>query len=113
MSDKSRKRMSGEALPVSQILSAVGKNIHLDRKVQEWTVLALWDRVIDPPFQGKTRATRLKRSRQQNELVVQASHAVVAADLTFFLEEYRIRLNAFAPQTGLEIHRIRIDKTHC
>ena len=105
-------RKSSDALPVADILASVGKTLNLDQKVQEWAVLSLWERVIDPCFQTQTRAARVRRVRNQNELVIQVASATVAAELTFSLETYRERLNVFAPQTGLTIHRLKVVQAH-
>ncbi len=101
------KRVTRPVENLSAIIPAVGKSFNLDRKVQEWTVCSLWEQVIDPPFKGKTQATKIKATQTENQLLVMVQSAGVAAELQFFLEEYRDRLNRFAPQTEITIHKIQ------
>lgn len=108
MRDKRKKRLSGPAEQIAQILPAVGRQMNLDKKVQEWSVLSLWEKIIDAPFRGKTQALKIKSTGNRNSLLVKAANAAVAAELTFYLETYQNRINAFTPQTGLVIHRIEI-----
>lgn len=108
---RQKQRRAEEAQSVSAILPLVGRNLGLDRKVQEWSVLSLWDQVIDPAFEGKTKALKIRVNGKQNRLVVGARHSAVATELTFFTETYRTRLNTYANQTGVEIHAIDIQVT--
>lgn len=103
-----KKRQSQPVQAVSYILPVVGKNLNLDQHVQKWSVLALWEQVVDPIFQGKTRAVKIKTLGNQNTLVVQADNAVIASELTFYQETYLQRLNQFAAQTALKLSRVEV-----
>lgn len=106
-SRKTRRR-TGSLQTVSQVLPVVGEQLNLTQKIQEWSVLTLWEQVIDSVFQGKTQAVRLKKVGQNHTLLVNAANSVIATELSFFLEQYRERLNAYAPETGLFIHQITL-----
>ncbi len=103
-----RKKVSGMTQPVSDILAVVGQTLNLDKKAQEWSVLSLWEQVVDPQFKGKTKALRLKSFAQKKIMVIQAQNHSVAAELTFFAEDYRQRMNAFTPQTGITVSQIEV-----
>lgn len=106
-SRKSRRRV-GSLQTVSQVLPVVGEQLNLTQKVQEWSVLTLWEQIIDPIFHGKTQAVRLKKMGQNHTLLVKAANSVIATELGFYLEHYRERLNAYAQETGLHIHQITL-----
>lgn len=105
---KNKKRISTPVLPVSRVLASVGKSLNLDQKVQEWSVLSLWPQVVDEPFRTTSRAVRIQRQGQQNQLLVQVDNASVAAELAFHLEDYLGKIADFAPQTGIVVHRIEL-----
>ncbi len=105
---KRKKRSSTGIQSVSVVLPAVGKKLNLDKKVQEWSLLSLWEQIIDEPFKKTTRAVRVKPYHLQNILMIQVESATVAAELAFYLEKYQNKINAYFLQTGLEIHRIEL-----
>ncbi len=103
-----KPKRAGLMSSVSQVLPQVGKDLRLDERAQEWAVLSLWSRIVDGPFQTTTRASRLRPKGGQNTLTVQVNSATVAAELSFYLEQYRQKLNEYQPQTGLNVQRIEI-----
>lgn len=103
-----KKRASRPIESVSQVLPTVGRQLHLDQKVQEWSVLALWEQIVDSAFQNTTRALKIQSMGGQKQLVVLVTNHALASELTFCLEEYRDRLNGFFPQTGLKIDKIKL-----
>jgi hypothetical protein len=90
------------------VLPVVGKHLNLDKKVQEWSLLSLWAQIVDEPFRLKTRAFKIQRNARENILLIHASHPAVAAELSFYLEKYQNRLNGYAAETGLTVHRIEL-----
>jgi hypothetical protein len=91
---------------IADILPMVGRMLNLDSKVKGFSILALWDRIIDPRFVGQCRAVKIRRAGNQIRLLVQASSAAVASELSFSLHQYCDKLNQFTPQTGMTIHQI-------
>lgn len=104
----SKKRFNTGVRPLADILPVVGERLNLPRKVQEFSVLSLWPQVVEPVFQGRTQAMRIRRVDTKNHLLVRVDHSVVAAELTFHLQTVQNRLNAYAKETGIVIHHIEI-----
>jgi hypothetical protein len=102
------KKRAGQLTSVSHVLPQVGKELRLNERAQEWAVLSLWTRIIDEPFQATTRASRLRPKGGLYTLTVLVNSATVAAELSFFLEQYRQKLNEYRAETGLSVHRIEI-----
>ncbi len=103
-----RKKQQAVAQSVASILPTVGRQLKLDQKVQEWAVLSLWEQIVDNPFKTRSRAVRIRSQRGQNCMTVLAANSAVASELTFYLEEYQNRLNRFAADTRLPVHRIEV-----
>ncbi len=97
-----------ETASITEVLTTLGQKLGLSEKVQEWAVLALWQDVVDPPFQHTTTAHRIVERQGKPILQVKATTSTVAAELIFSLETYRTRLNAYRAETGVELHRIEI-----
>ena len=103
---KRLKRANSTPVTFSSVLPAVCEALRLDDKVREWTVLSLWETILDGPFRGKVPALQIKIKGGQKHLVVKAVDSTVASELTFHLESYRQKLNAYKHETGCEIDRI-------
>lgn len=102
------RRVAGHANPIGDVLPQVSQMLNLDKKVQEWSVMALWEKIIDASFQGATTPLKLKTVNNKTILSVEARHASVAAELMFYTHQYVERLNAFSAQTGITIHQLEI-----
>lgn len=93
---------------IGAVLPAVGKQLHLDDKVREWSVLSLWSRIVDERFAGKTAARGIKRIGGRNILQVAVRGSAVATELGFSLEDYLECYRRYQPQTGLVLHAIEL-----
>jgi len=92
------------------IFPEIVKQLGLERRVQEFSVLALWEKVLaenlPPLFHRKTEAVKLKLVGEKRQLVVRVENASLASELMFHREKLQRQINAFSPQTGITIDDI-------
>ena len=100
-----RPAMEGYAA-VSSLLGEVGRQLRLDDKVQEFSLIRLWPEVAGPDFARQSEAVKVERRNGKARLQVLVFDAGVATNLGFALEGIREALNAYAPQTGVRLDAI-------
>jgi hypothetical protein len=100
------KRMNQPPRRLEGILHAVSQQLQLDQKVQEFAVLAAFERLLPTPV----KRVRLKRNgnNQGHTLWVTVADALSAAEMSMSVAQYQDRLNQLTPQTGIVIHSIRV-----
>jgi hypothetical protein len=103
-----REKKSMEMTLFSDVLPAVGKQLNLESTVQKWAVLQLWSQVVEAPFLDQTEAYRIKTTSLETVLFVKARTAYIAQELQFQLKTILVKLNVYAPQTGMTIDRIEV-----
>jgi hypothetical protein len=111
---KKRLLKEGEPLKVEAMFKAVVASLGLDTKAAEFSVLALWQEVVEataPQFAHTTQAKRLKKEQKELYLLVEAKDAMVASNLQFYLPEILKVLNDYQPQTGLTLSGIRLQQS--
>lgn len=105
---KRKKTMSQPTVGLSDVLPQVSALLNLEQKVQEFGVLSLWQRVVDPRFVAMTQAVGLKKIGSDRVMQVHCSHPTVASELSFNLPLYVAEINRYAHETGLKIDRINL-----
>lgn len=103
---------SAEAFKLADILPAISKELRLDEKAKEFSLLSVFDELLgqqfDGQFCGKARALRIQTKAGKRQLVVLTENGTVANELSFYTAQLLEQLNAFAAQTG-----IRLDAVQC
>ena len=105
---KKPKRQGTPMTGIENILPIVGQQLNLEAKVQEWAVLALWAQLLPEPYCSHTKAVKIKRTGPKLTLLVKATNAAVASQLTFQLESWRQKLNDYARETGIHLDAIQL-----
>lgn len=109
MAGRGRKPVRpGTLKALADVLPAVSDQLHLDRKVQEMALLALWPQLVGASYAAHTRAMALKKRGDKQTLLVKVANAALASDLSFQLPVLQEALNRYEPQTGLKVDAIHL-----
>lgn len=106
-----KKKPSRRGTPmtgIDTILPIVGQQLNLDTKVQEWAVMALWAQHVPEPYRSHTKAVKIKRTGHKTTMLVKATNAAVASQLTFQLDTWRQTLNQYERETGIHLDAIQL-----
>lgn len=107
---KKSKTGAPDPLHVQKIFPEIVRQLGLERRAQEFSVLSLWEQVLaenlPPLFHQKTEAVKLKLVGDKRQLIVRVENASLASELMFHREKLQRLMNAFSPQTGITIEDI-------
>ncbi len=93
---------------LKDVLPGLCRELALDEKVREMTVLSLWSQLVEEPYRSQSKAVRLRQQGAQWILWVQVADAGMASDLSFQIPNLLLQFNQFAPQTGVRVDQIRL-----
>lgn len=112
MTRKKREKRPGSLVALSEVLPALCREIHWERKVNELAVLALWPHqtavICGSRLSEGSRATGIRQRADKTILTVRVAHATIASELSFHVSALTDALNRFSPQTGVTIDRIQL-----
>lgn len=93
---------------LADVLPGLCRDLALDEKVKELSLLSIWETLVDDLYKKNTRAVSVRKQGGKNILLIRVKEAALASQLTFDIQRLKTELNRFAPQTGVKIDDIRL-----
>lgn len=109
---KRQKEFSQPVFRLVDILPGLSRQLRLDEKAKEISVLSLVDHFLGSEFDGRflglAKASHMVFKNDKRVLLIDVKSGLVASELGFHTQALLAQINHYAPQTEITVHQIKL-----
>ena len=109
---KRQKEFSQPVFRMVDVLPALSRQLRLDEKAKEISVMSLVDHFLSSEFDGRfsglAKASHMVFKNDKRALIIDVKSGLVASELGFYVPSLLQQINHYAPQTEITVHQIKL-----